>query len=907
MERAFACLFIALFPFASTFIPPKRRSRTSLPFGMDQREPYASISTMKTVNLTETKVDDEPLSESVQSLYDAVSFWQQVDDSTRIIYDEDDDNTEISVINSIVFEFNETFVLAILKSEDRVDEKLLTDIVSSSLGVDKPVLELASSDRLLDLCGFEAGTVPPIGIQPALAVLDDKVVPENLVKAGGGLPDQSLILSVDTLFQAQPNIQVGSIAQIEAPSTVETVFSYEQPRPFFVVEPPDAESVEKILNGEEGYSLSPVRVTCVGTIASVRRIARQLAFCDFAPVEAPTWRSATTGEAMSVQLIAGQTICKTVGEAALRKLKEKDLILIHGHTNMESRDSLQNWKDKRVLDIVLHRYEILREDSQTSNEIKVEKNLERLQQMAAVPVDPQECLKMYDIYNSTTEAINGESVDSSTVLVEDMVSVKEFSRDLAKVLKTPTLSESAAQLAGIDCEWQPNFLLRHFRDPQPVLLLQICLHPLMKTYLFDLQTLLRPMMPESQPMDKLEKEVSLCLGALFESKKLVKVGFSVLQDLRQLAASYPHIPAFQFYNAVLESSILGKKAMRMAKMSHSREATSSLSRLVQQFTGKPLDKRQQCSDWANRPLSREQMEYAALDAAVTPSIVETMLRAMEAKFYSDGPQLGRWKNDRSFQHMLSSSRFVFVDTADGGMLRKLKAKRIVGDVLVVTQTWTTGDVPPKLPAVSEGEGGRYRDTKGILKVPSECLSLRTKYFNGILTSCLGQRSFKSKQQCVQPFLHGPASIPEGSQLDFPQRSGFVEFADAIFLFVNMITTKSAEGRPRSYPNQWFNNGRVLTWFLRETEWDKGRSVLSKKLLGKGGSVVTLFVKVDGLYLFCGRCKVHVNEEEEESLGTLRKLYLILLDWNELDASSDDFKRLLASGANSGSKVEFDLD
>ena len=73
---------------------------------MDQKEPYASISTMKTVNLTETQVDDEPLSANVQLLYDTVSFWQQVDDSTRIVYDEDDDNTDIPIINSIVFEFN---------------------------------------------------------------------------------------------------------------------------------------------------------------------------------------------------------------------------------------------------------------------------------------------------------------------------------------------------------------------------------------------------------------------------------------------------------------------------------------------------------------------------------------------------------------------------------------------------------------------------------------------------------------------------------------------------------------------------------------------------------------------------------------------------------------------------------
>ena len=45
-----------------------------------------------------------------------------------------------------------------------------------------------------------------------------------------------------------------------------------------------------------------------------------------------------------------------------------------------------------------------------------------------------------------------------------------------------------------------------------------------------------------------------------------------------------------------------------------------LSRACEVFLGKRLDKAEQCSDWSARPLSREQLEYGALDAFVCAAI-----------------------------------------------------------------------------------------------------------------------------------------------------------------------------------------------------------------------------------------------------------------------------------------------
>ena len=49
-----------------------------------------------------------------------------------------------------------------------------------------------------------------------------------------------------------------------------------------------------------------------------------------------------------------------------------------------------------------------------------------------------------------------------------------------------------------------------------------------------------------------------------------------------------------------------------------------LSDVVSTFLGVPLDKREQCSNWERRPLSRLQLIYAALDAVVLLDLLHAM-------------------------------------------------------------------------------------------------------------------------------------------------------------------------------------------------------------------------------------------------------------------------------------------
>ena len=96
---------------------------------------------------------------------------------------------------------------------------------------------------------------------------------------------------------------------------------------------------------------------------------------------------------------------------------------------------------------------------------------------------------------------------------------------------------------------------------RPVLLLQISLHSVGKVYLFDLQSLLRPILDPAQAMDDVEETFSDALKTFFESRKILKVGFHLDTDLIRLAGSYPHIAAFRCFNAVLEVSTVAQEAL----------------------------------------------------------------------------------------------------------------------------------------------------------------------------------------------------------------------------------------------------------------------------------------------------------------------------------------------------------
>ena len=726
------------------------------------------------------------------------------------------------------------------------------------------------------------------------------------------------------------------------------------PKPYFSVEPPNTELVRAILEQQQQQQqqqqslsfmtvvdttkipprqqLSPVPVTVVGRIARIRRMARRLVFADLVPPDyhhhdssdstrdngidddddddADPFPWACPGQLesgdMAVQLIAGKTLCETMGEAVLRQLRSGQLVLVQGKTAVTSRDSLQNWVDKKCLDIVVESYEVLRrEASPTAAHVwpSTSSVLSRSRHTARTVASDDDdnddrsmygYLRMNDLY---PVAANKDAVAASrVVLVDCNDSVEQFGQDLSQLLLSLTTAqvkeedESILQfgLVGIDCEWRPSFYLSSSREQQPVLLLQICLHSMEKVYLFDLQSLLRPLLSPDESPNELETLVSECLSNLMRSTRLIKVGFQLGNDLRRLAASYPNIPAFQNVHSVLEVSALARKVMHMNKQRNVRRATSSLSRLCEAFLERRLNKEQQCSDWAQRPLVAEQIEYASLDAIVTPVLVEKLLHSLRATFF-DKPKLGRWADDSKFATLISSSRFFFLDVdTDVDTIRKMNAKRVVGEQFIVTQNWITGEKSPQTPSLPvDGSNGPYTDRRGILRYPSKLVSFTDrKALHVVMDGLVGQLVGRSKDRCVAPFVVG--RIPEGSQLDFPPRAGYIETQDIVFLFINMPSFPG-RGQPRSYPNEWLEDGRYLTWFMRKNDWSGGTSDIAQKLQntckGNDSTVVFLFVRVGKApFLCCGRCRVDPVDREDFGEGerhTLVKFKLHLLDWQGL--------------------------
>jgi hypothetical protein len=113
------------------------------------------------------------------------------------------------------------------------------------------------------------------------------------------------------------------------------------------------------------------------------------------------------------------------------------------------------------------------------------------------------------------------------------------------------------------------------------------------------------------------------VGALFDCADSVVVGFACRQDLSRLRAS-PCVKKEHWLagsSAIVDAQqLVGEDEPKLKKL--------GLSRACEHYFGKPLDKAEQCSFWATRPLSEKQRAYAALDAWVCAGVYEKLFPSM---------------------------------------------------------------------------------------------------------------------------------------------------------------------------------------------------------------------------------------------------------------------------------------
>mmetsp|Transcript_31120 Transcript_31120/g.34824 ORF Transcript_31120/g.34824 Transcript_31120/m.34824 type:complete len:763 (-) Transcript_31120:523-2811(-) len=620
------------------------------------------------------------------------------------------------------------------------------------------------ADMIQSICGFCSETLPPIGqyfasnISSSIIIFDESLVKscreDNLLLLGGaGHPYWKSLYDLDMLLQKTDiKVRIDDIIMTNADNESEnnnnddddktnangsTKSSHNNtgtklnpsgcslekfyPKPYFPIDGPPL-NIARIVARQKNISnpLRPVFFAAVGRIGKIEKATKKSLRCKFLPPSwekrnsdkiengstSHPWKSSTFKDrGMAVDLIFGKVLLHSLeikhGEKWFERIQEGQLISVEAKTNPGPRESIAKWVDMNCLELILLDYQLLWGDSDTftENHLRNRSKISSQKKMGFPSSLPY--LTLDNIFN--------KSSTSAFKYVNDLDSITDFSNDLSQLLLQPgdnKRSSSPSTLVGIDCEWQPREFMEKKNQPQPVLLLQVSVHALQTVFLFDLQVLLRPLKPPITSMNKVEREFSNALATIMQSKSFIVVGYQVSSDLRRIVSSYPHLSCFQEVHSVIEISSLIKRVLHISKEKRSRHITMSLASMTSHYLGLTLDKECQLTDWAVRALSLKQLEYAALDAAVTPILAERVLESIGAIICMDQigqnksidcilPFIQRWDGDLSLLKEIVSWRFLLLpESTDETTISKMQAKKIVGSSWVASSICISGQKPP---------------------------------------------------------------------------------------------------------------------------------------------------------------------------------------------------------------------
>lgn len=226
-------------------------------------------------------------------------------------------------------------------------------------------------------------------------------------------------------------------------------------------------------------------------------------------------------------------------------------------------------------------------------------------------------------------------LDLNSLILDDIVWVD----DIDGLLTSSNYIEGC-KVIGLDCEWKPNY--EKGSQPNKVSIMQIASEN--RAFIFDLIKLY-----QDEP-----KALNNCFSRILWSPNILKLGYNLQCDLRQLSHSYGDLECFRYYEMLLDIQKLFK------------EVNGGLSGLAQKMLGAGLNKTRRNSNWEQRPLSQNQMEYAALDAAVLVHIFR-QVRSQPNSPGRDEQSKGEWKS-HIVSHMGKArpgERSLLEDAGDG--------------------------------------------------------------------------------------------------------------------------------------------------------------------------------------------------------------------------------------------------
>jgi acyl-CoA-binding protein len=192
-----------------------------------------------------------------------------------------------------------------------------------------------------------------------------------------------------------------------------------------------------------------------------------------------------------------------------------------------------------------------------------------------------------------------------------------------------------AYILGIDTETRPSFFNRKTKFGwYPTSIIQIAIRTKAEREYVVIVDLL----------NLSTNKVSLCrldkiLIKSMRNTDVVKVGQGLENDFRELCSSYPSLTAFKDVPSIIDTNVLLRHLQPEIKQD------TSLKNLTRHFLDCNLIKTMQCSDWARRPLSSAQLDYAARDALVLLRLFDAMTcEAIEKGNFSLTLLLRRFQN-----------------------------------------------------------------------------------------------------------------------------------------------------------------------------------------------------------------------------------------------------------------------
>ncbi|KAI8089693.1 uncharacterized protein BX664DRAFT_280827 [Halteromyces radiatus] len=200
--------------------------------------------------------------------------------------------------------------------------------------------------------------------------------------------------------------------------------------------------------------------------------------------------------------------------------------------------------------------------------------------------------------NTNTDLIYTLPNSVECIIVDDEPGVIAMKHDLVN-----------SKVCGLDSEWVPTIAKS---GKVQTALIQIATDN-NTVYLLDLKTLLKP---SNVYLLSLTESI---LRQVFESKTCLKLAYEFGGDLSLLGSCMPGVKSWHISNFKDMNKIRHFNNNKLGQ-----PITGGLAGVVTHFLGVSMNKKQQLSNWEKRPLTIEQIHYAACDAYCLLEIYQTL-------------------------------------------------------------------------------------------------------------------------------------------------------------------------------------------------------------------------------------------------------------------------------------------